>query len=118
MSSAERLSLRLRPVVRPIRQAHGPEALEGQAHHPEEDRGEGSPSTPLGTGKRGKLSSESFPRASNGGAEGIRTLDLVTASHARSQLRHSPEKGRRAEAPSSRDSSYCPPPWDVKEKYV
>jgi len=26
--------------VRPIRQAHGPEALEGWAHHPEEDRGE------------------------------------------------------------------------------
>ena len=27
-------------VVRTIRQAHGPEALEGLAHHPEEDRGE------------------------------------------------------------------------------
>ena len=25
-------------VVRPIRQAHGPEALEGQAHHPEQGR--------------------------------------------------------------------------------
>ncbi len=73
VSSAERLSLRLRPVVRPIRQAHGPEALEGQAHHPEEDRGEGSPSTPLGTDKRGKLSPESFPRASNGGGGGSRT---------------------------------------------
>ncbi len=38
VSSAEPL----RPVVRPIRQAHGPEALEGQAHHPEGNRGEGS----------------------------------------------------------------------------
>ena len=27
-------------VVRPIRRAHGPEALEGRAHHLEEDRGE------------------------------------------------------------------------------
>ncbi len=25
-------------MVRPIRQAHGPEALEGQAHHPEQGR--------------------------------------------------------------------------------
>ncbi len=33
---------RVRVAVRPIRQAHGPEALEGQAHRPEEDRGEDS----------------------------------------------------------------------------
>ncbi|MEE9144437.1 MAG: hypothetical protein V3U06_06695 [Candidatus Binatia bacterium] len=25
-------------MVRPIRQAHGPKALEGQAHHPEQSR--------------------------------------------------------------------------------
>ena len=25
-------------MVQPIRQAHGPEALEGQAHHPEQGR--------------------------------------------------------------------------------
>ncbi|MEE9144839.1 MAG: hypothetical protein V3U06_08750 [Candidatus Binatia bacterium] len=25
-------------MVRPIRQAHGPEDLEGQAHHPEQSR--------------------------------------------------------------------------------
>jgi len=55
-------------------------------------RPEGSPSAPLGTSKRGKPSPESFPRASNGGAEGIRTPDLLTASQARSQLRHSPAK--------------------------
>jgi len=41
VSSAERLSLRLRPVVR---QGFDGE-LSRTAHHPEEDRGEGSPST-------------------------------------------------------------------------
>ncbi len=50
-----------------------------------------NPSASLGINKRGKLSVESFPSASNGGAEGIRTLDLLTASQARSQLRHSPK---------------------------
>ena len=34
---------RVRVAVRPIRRAHGPEALEGQAHRPEEDRGEDRP---------------------------------------------------------------------------
>ncbi len=33
---------RVMVAVRPIRRAHGPEALEGQAHRPEEDRGEDS----------------------------------------------------------------------------
>ncbi len=34
--------------------------------------------------------SEFMLRKNSGGADGIRTRDLVTASHARSQLRHSP----------------------------
>ncbi len=33
---------RVMVAVRSIRHAHGPEALEGQAHRPEEDRGEDS----------------------------------------------------------------------------
>jgi len=37
------------------------------------------------------------PRIFPGGADGIRTRDLVTASHARSQLRHSPRMSKERE---------------------
>ncbi len=59
-----------------------------------------------------------------GGAEGIRTPGLVTASHARSQLRHSPKNAdgptplrflRGVEPPIKPAPLYLAGPWIVKE---
>jgi hypothetical protein len=59
-----------------------------------------------------------------GGAEGIRTPGLVTASHARSQLRHSPKNAhgptplrflRGAKPPIKPPPLYLAGPWIVKD---
>ena len=50
--------------------------------------------------------------SSAGGAEGIRTPDLVTASHARSQLRHSPRLSKE------RESFLDPGPRKVKGNWA
>lgn len=78
-----------------------------------------------GSGLNEKTGPDVGSRLHSGGAEGIRTPGLVTASHARSQLRHSPKNANELKVlrvqpeplrPSARMSYTQPAPGSSRKK--